>query len=145
MSSGCLMCTCVVHGFLYCHVCRLHCCALQCSTSVWRGFFSGLGWMTIYLSNTYGFIRRGIRAMLYTWYEELLLPDMIIVDAVIIHGSGPRGAGTTRALRQADVSLKMTNPQARSAGSTLAVHSPTRPARFPYLLTRSDPTRPARC
>ena len=43
----------------YTVICRLHCCTLRCSKSVWPGFNSGLEWMTIYLLNTYGFIRHG--------------------------------------------------------------------------------------
>ena len=107
---------------------------------------SGLGWMSVYLNNTYGFIQHGIRVViLYAWYEKLL-PGMILLDATTtydrsigmreafvqeeasfvsfsdmlgrIRDSGPRGAGTTRVLRQAAVSVKKANPRARSVIST---------------------------
>ena len=44
----------------------------------------------IYLNNTYGFIRRGIRGIICDWYEKLL-PGMIVLDAMIIYG---RSIGT---------------------------------------------------
>ena len=47
-------------------MCRVYCCTLQCSKSVWPGllYCSGLGWTTIFLNNTYGFIRHGIRVVI---------------------------------------------------------------------------------
>ena len=35
------------------------------------GFFSGLGWMILYLKNTYGFIRHGIRVTLLCLVREV--------------------------------------------------------------------------
>ena len=48
------------------------------------------------------------------------VPGIIFGPAGRILVSDPRGADTTRALRQAAVRLKKENPQARSAGSIRA-------------------------
>ena len=64
-----------------------------------------------------------------------------------IRGSDSRGAGTRRTLRQAAISLKKANPQARYAGSTRRsgknnpqVMTRPDPRDFNKLLTRPDPT-----
>ena len=109
--------------------------------------FSGLGWMAIlHLGNTYGFIRHGdsrsntlcLAREVAVWF--MFLDAMITYDRSIgtreafmqeaasfvsffgpagrIRGSDPRGAGTTRTLRQAAICLKKANPQATPADST---------------------------
>ena len=131
------MCTNVVHGSLYCPGCYVFI-AVPCK-SMTPGFcYSGLGWMTIHLNNTYGFIRHGTRDIHYAWHEKLL-PGMTVLDAMITYDrrigtrffhagsakfciffepagririSGPWVAGTTRALRQAAVRFNKANPQA---------------------------------
>ena len=120
----------------------LHCCILQCSTSVCSDSFSWT-WMEdhVYLKNTYGFIRHRINYLCLirqaaAWYFCSGRCDIGAREAFEcrkwqhlyrfqtppgrVHGSDPRGAGTPRALRQADTIrlLKKANPQARYAGST---------------------------
>ena len=124
--------------------------------------FSGLGWMTIYLNNTYRFIRHGIRVViLYAWYIMTVLDAVITYDRSIgtreafvqeaanfVSFSDPRGAGTTRALRQADVvSMKEDSPQPRSAGQPNTTHGSRwldpRVTRISRVMSH-DPTRRAR-
>ena len=124
-------------------ICRLCCCTLQSmQQKVCRlACIGGLGWMAIYLNNTYGFIRHGDSR------SNTCMPgtrSCCLVDAsgsydnirseyrdlrgfhagsgkfCIVFGPGgiPQDAGTTRTLQQAAMSLKKANPQARSMGST---------------------------
>ena len=50
---------------------------MQCVA--WR-FVADLDGMTIYLNNTYGFIRLGIRVMRHAWYDKSL-PGVIMLDS----------------------------------------------------------------
>ena len=161
------MCTYVVHGFLYCHVCVVFI-VVPCNAASAGGlaFFNRLGRMTTYLKNTDRFIRHAIRVRIYDWYERLV-PGMFVLDAIthdrsivtrqvfvqegasFVSFSDPRGASTTRALRQAAVNLKKTNPQARFTGSAqgslknnprVKVAFDPRVARISRAMTRPDPT-----
>ena len=119
-----------------CNAARM--CALDC--------FRGLKWTTIYLNHTYGQLHpiRDRVVILLVWYvREKLLPGMIFLEAVIAYdwsiargrerllcgkrqflyhirtqGSQTPARQSIRALRQAAVSLKKANPQARTKGST---------------------------
>ena len=112
----------------------------------------------IYLSNTYGFIRHGVRVVLYAWYEKLL-PVMIVLDAMITYD---RSIGTRDAFVQEAATFEsFSDPRFGSAGSARGaparqgssgrhlhvLNTPirrldprVRPASDPYLAGH-DPTR----
>ena len=97
------MCTNVVDGFLYCRAKRLYGLA----------FVSGLGWMTIHLNNTCGFIRQRIRVILYARCEKVL-PGMIVLEATITYD---RSISTREAFVQEAASfVSFSDPQVRLAG-----------------------------
>ena len=78
--------------------------------------------MSIYLSNTYGFIRHGIRVViLYAWYEQLL-PGIIFLGAMITQD---RSIGTREAFVQEAASfVSFSDRRVASAGP--ARRAPTR-------------------
>ena len=72
----------------------------------------GLGWMTIYLNNTYVFSRHGIRVTFYAWYEKLL-PGVLVLDAMITYD---RSVGTREAFVQEAASfVSFSDPRVGSA------------------------------
>ena len=122
----------------YTAMCRRSYCTLQ-EVVVWHFEWTWMNDNIPDLNNSYGFIRHGIRVILCTWYDELLI-GMIVLDAMIrydrsigtrgfcagsgklciifgpagwIRGFGPRGADTTMSLWQTAAILEMANPQAR--------------------------------
>ena len=108
--TGYSMCT----SLLYCHVTSL---LLYPARRVCRlPFVDGLGWMTTYLNNSYGYILPYIRVVLAAWYEKLKpgMMGMIVLDAKVTYD---RSIGRREAfVQEAACFVSFSDPRVGSAG-----------------------------